>query len=81
MSCMKPEARAVWEAITRVGHLVNVAGRGKGLGPIRRLIWSRVPKKSRNKIMPLHRKFNQEGQQFRKEETGNLQLKLKSQPS
>lgn len=64
-----------------MGHVANVAGRGKELGPDRRLIWSQSPKKSKNKIMPLHRKFNQEGQQFRKEDTDNLQLKLKSQPS
>lgn len=48
MSWMKPEAKHSGggrEAmITREGQVANVAGRGEGLGPVRRLIRSQFPK-------------------------------------
>lgn len=48
MSWLKPEAKhsggGRGAMITREGQVANMAGRGEGLGPVRRLIWSQFPK-------------------------------------
>lgn len=48
MSWTKPEAKHSGggreAVITREGHVANVAGRGEGLGPVRRLIGSQFTK-------------------------------------